>query len=192
VARLARAWEAQLSPEREARFLARGLELGSRDPAGAWRELRSSLAGELLALASGAEGPLAALDAPGLPAELRERLRARLHGELEEDTHGWNRGRPRELGHPGPEYERWLAFRERVDRLEAAGGLEELRTAWFGGLRLCAWNWPCHLLDLWQGRMAWACVTMFTWTADLAQRLGDEEAERVNRKNVGAARSLLK
>ena len=40
--------------------------------------------------------------------------------------------------------------------------------------------------------MAWACVTMFTWTADLAQRLGDEEAERVNRKNVGAARSLLK
>jgi len=82
----------------------------------------------------------------------------------------------------------WLRFRESVERLEALAGRESLQTAWHDGVEFAAWNWPYELEKAQGPRATWACHVMYVWVAELAEKVGDEEAARVNRNNAKITR----
>jgi hypothetical protein len=191
---LARLWEAPLAPAGEALFRARSLELGSMRSQETFRTLQASLATELAVMARGARGVWPAeLDGePAMVLDLYGRLadesfeavdvlaRTRRHKKLED------------LGPPLDEWRRWSRFRAAVEALAIRFGEDELKTAWYGGAQLAAWNWPCHLLEKYGEKAAWACHVMFRWTTEMAERCGDDEAATVNRRNAQTARQRIR
>lgn len=194
VLHLARLWDGPLGAEGRARLRARALELGVADPEAAARAIHTDVLEDLNALASVAVGqwPLESGTGPGnLSAEMVREARNRLYADLEQWIGAYRGGDKTEIEYPLAEWDRWLAFREGIDRIEEALGADALTTCWYGGARLAAWNWPCRLLNLHQQRAAWICHLMFLWTAGMAERLGDDEAATVNRKNATVALGLV-
>jgi hypothetical protein len=190
---LATAWEGPLGPAGQQGLHARARELGAIDPTDAAGAIAGAVLDDLEALAGVAEGPWpsCADDHGGLPQRLVSAAEDRLHAALEPWVAPYRNGDKTDIAHPLEEWARWLALRAALDRLEDALGRDGLVTAWYGGLRLAAWNWPCRLLETHQEGAAWSCHVMFQWTATLAERVGDEEAAQVNRKNTEAAANLL-
>jgi hypothetical protein len=90
----------------------------------------------------------------------------------------------REFRSPLEEWEDWLRFRQLIERLEALAGAEALQTAWHDGVQFAAWNWPFELEKAHGSRATWMCHVMYVWVADMAEKVGDEEAARVNRNNA--------
>ena len=81
---------------------------------------------------------------------------------------------------------------QEVDRVERHLGLAGLQTAWYNGLRLAAWNWPCRLGERHGIDMVWACYLQHRWVAELAARVGDEDAATTNRANMEVMASPLR
>jgi hypothetical protein len=191
---LARLWDGPLDAGGLARLRARALELGVVDPETAVQAVRTELLEDLDALASVAVGQWppgsSALSGSVSTAMLGE-AEGRLHGDLEPWTKPYRGQQEVEIRYPLAEWERWLTFQEDIGRIEEALGEDTLATCWYGGVRLAAWNWPCRLLDLHQERAAWICHVMFQRTVELAERVGDEEAARVNRANAATALGMI-
>lgn len=185
------AWDAAVSPAGTARFTARGLELGSTRSRETFETLRESILLDLAALARGARGVWPSAAVSGVAAELRERLRDQTFGAVERIAQTRRIKRLDQLGDPLDEWRLWLRFRAAAESLAARFGEQALRTAWYGGAQLAAWNWPCHLLERHGERAAWACHVMFRWTVEMAERCEDAEAARVNRKNVLVAQQRM-
>ena len=192
---LAARWDAPLDPGACARLTARALELGVADPAAAAGAVRAGVLADLESLAAAAEGSwpeeLGDDSWDGLPGLLYASAEDRLHDELDEWVRAYRNGEPTSMSEPLVEWDRWLAFRSVVERLEEAFGGGAVASAWYGGLRLAAWNWPCRVLEAHQAAGAWIAHVMFGWTVAMAERFDDEEAASVNRRNVAAAASKL-
>ena len=193
VMRLARLWDGPLGAEGQARLRARALELGVLDPETAARMVYTDVLEDLDALAAVAVGawPQDDVEPEGLSGLMLAEAENRLYGSLEPWVEPYRDGVATKVHYPLAEWDRWLAFRAAIDRLEEALGEEALATSWYGGLRLAAWNWPCRVLNLHQQKAAWICHVMFEWTASLAERIGDEEAASVNRENAAAAARIM-
>ncbi len=191
---LARLWDGPLSTRGQAHLRARALELGVVDPEAAVRGLHAEVLEDLNALASVAVGPWPPEDgalAESVSGVLLAEAENRLYADLEPWTEPYRGAGETTIHHPLEEWDRWLTFQEGIDRIEEALGEEALATCWYGGVRLAAWNWPCRLLNLHQERAAWVCHAMFQRTAELAERVGDEEAAKVNRENAATAFRLI-
>ncbi len=186
--RLAQLWDAVLDRRAESALRDRALELGARNPADAVATLRTSIEGDLAALAGVAVGSWPA-GAPRGPLEsaLRSRARDDLHARIQSHARDFE-GQP-VLGFPEEEWERWTSLRDAVEAVAEAQGEGALSAAWYGGARTPAWNRPCRILGEHGAEGAWACAVMFEWAARMGDRVGDEEAARVNRENVKVARS---
>jgi hypothetical protein len=191
---LARVWDGPLGAGGLARLRARALELGVVDPETAVQAVRTELLADLEALASVAVGPWppggSALSGSVSGALLGE-AEERLHADLEPWIEPYRHKQEVEIRYPLAEWERWLTFQEDIGRVEEALGEDALATCWHAGVRLAAWNWPCRILDLHQERAAWICHAMFERTVELAERVGDEEAARVNRSNAATALGMI-
>lgn len=185
VLRLAETWEGALDRQREAEWLARGLELEARAPGEAWEEIRSGVLRELDLLLDAAEGAWPK-DGPEMAAELLQRRRSRMLETLIRWTDSFpnDGGVGRPLRPPLEEWEDWLAFRGHVLRLAAACGQEALETAWHNGVRLTACNWPVHLHRVHGQRARWAAWVMYLWSSWLAAWVGDEEIKTLSQKNL--------
>jgi hypothetical protein len=186
VGRLARSWQSEFSRVNEARFRARGLEVGARNTLHVFERLRSTVLQELEAIASTSEGPISRLAGGGLAEELARRLLNRHYQAIGRYTAAFPNtgGVTREFRSPLEEWEDWLRFRQLVERLEALAGAEALQTAWHDGVQFAAWNWPFELEKAHGSRATWMCHVMYVWVADMAEKVGDEEAARVNRNNA--------
>jgi hypothetical protein len=191
VARSTRAWEPVLDHAAEARFVARGLELGLLEPRSAWRPVREAVVGELETLAAFAEGSLSELGPSGLGEEVGERVQERLFTELDRILEGFTEGHRSEPRPPLDEWHAWLELHDVVERLEAVTGAEGLRAAWYSGLGQVAWNWPCQLFNTHGARTAWAARGMFAWAAATAEKVGDGEAAETNHKNEKVAAAAV-
>jgi hypothetical protein len=187
---LAGRWDGLLDGPARAGLMARGLELGLASPPAAADAVGGGVRADLEALAAVAEGPWPS-EWPGcedgLAADVFGAAEDRLYQDVEEWVEGYRGGEGADIGFPLVEWDRWLRLRTALERLEEALGEEALATAWHGGLRQAAWNWPCRLLERHGIHGAWACRVMFEWTVALADRFGDEEAAAVNRRNAVAA-----
>ena len=183
---LATAWEEALDGAGNARVLSRGLELGVQGVAQAAEALRSSVIGELEALASVAEGPWSVEEGEGLAGFLRSRQIESILQILERETEGFPTSGhlARKLDPPLVELDRWYRFRSDFERLRAAGGEDALFTAWFNGLRYAACNWPVDLGKAYPGQAALACREMHLWSASLASELGDEQISSLSSSNA--------
>ncbi len=190
VARLAKAWEGEFSRDREAHFRARGLELGARNATGVFEGLRGLVLSELESIATTTEGSITRLHGGELADELARRLVNRQFESVRRFTVAFPNtgGATRDFRSPLEEWEEWLRFREAVERLEALAGREALQTAWHDGVQFAAWNWPYELEKAQGQRATWACHVMYVWVAELAEKVGDEEAARVNRNNAKITR----
>jgi hypothetical protein len=190
---LARLWDGPLAPAGEALFRARGLELGSTRAQETFGTLRTTVTAELAVMARAARGAWPK-DLDG-EADMVLDLHARLGDESFEAVSAIARTRRykrlEDLGSPLEEWYRWVRFRAALDALATRFGEDELKTAWYGGAQLAAWNWPCHLLEKYGEKAAWACHVMFRWTTEVAERCGDEEAATVNRRNAQTARQRI-
>jgi hypothetical protein len=192
VLRLARLWDGPLGGEARARLRARALELGVADPEAAARAIYAGVLEDLNALASVAVGPWPTAGGEGnVSTDMVREAENRLFADLEQWIEPYRSGGETEIGYPLAEWDRWLAFREGIDRVEEALGETALTTCWHGGVRLAAWNWPCRLLSLHEQRAAWVCHLMFLWTARMAERMGDAEAATVNLKNATVALGMV-
>lgn len=191
---VARLWDGPLSTRAQAHLSARALELGVVDPEGAVRAIYAEVLEDLNALASVAVGPWPPRDgalSDSLSGVLLAEAENRLYADLEPWTEPYRGTQETTIHYPLAEWNRWLTFQEGIDRVEEALGEDGLTTCWYSGVRLAAWNWPCRLMNLHQERAAWICHVMFQRTAELAERVGDEEAAKVNRENAAAAFGLI-
>jgi hypothetical protein len=191
---VAHRWEEPLSPAGEARFRARGLELGSTRAPETFATLRRSIIAELTLVARIAHGTWHAGDEgeTAIAAELYARLADETFERIESIARRRRYKKLDDLGTPLDEWRLWILFREATEKLAARFGDEELKTAWYGGAQLAAWNWPCHLLERYGDKAAWACHVMFRWTTEMAERCGDEEAATVNRRNALTAQQRIR
>lgn len=190
---LASAWQTKLTAESHAAILARGMEVGARDAHGAAEAIPESLLAELEELAAGGAG--------GLPEEMVEnwekwrdtlagevvmRLRNRLFKRAE-DAALLFFDENAEQAPPLLEcWERWLAMRDATERLGFLMGMDDVATIWYGGLRLNAWNGACRVFNTYGKESAWIGQLMFSWVVTIAEKLGDEDAVEVNRRNAAA------
>jgi hypothetical protein len=199
---LAAAWEEELGEPSLARLRARALELDARGGAEQARSVRETVLEELATLAETAEGVFPAAVAPGsLAGELGNRLRDKLFRRVEEalaalggagggggSGGGGSGGDGAEpAAHPLGAWERWLALRAALERVEEHAGPVALTTLWYGGVRNAVWNWTCTLFNADRARTAWVAHAMFSWVADRAELLGDVATMITNRENARVA-----
>ncbi len=190
---LAERWETALGRKGHLRLLTRAVELGAPDARSAAAALRPAVEAELEALAETVEGVWPEPARPGLAAKLRrnrlDRLFAALQTEVEPFQGHDFASFPRKLDTPLAEMERWLQFRLSLSRLLASNA-GALPTAWYGGLRLAACNWPVYLLRTHGAAAYWACREMSAWCETLAREVDDQEIVKLSHGNsrVGLSR----
>ncbi len=188
---LAMNWQKQLTAETHAKLLARGLELGVREVHVVTELIPQTLLSELEELAAEARGKLpdeivANWDEwqQTLAGDIVVRLRNRLFARLETAAEDFLIG-PDEPPPPLREcWERWLTMQEATERLGTLMGIDDLSTAWYGGLRLTAWNGACRVYNHYGAESAWVGHIMFSWVVKMAEKTGDQDAAEVNRNNV--------
>jgi hypothetical protein len=182
---LTAAWCPHLDRAAVARLQARALELEVRDGAGHAQALRASVLEELALLATEAQGRLP----PGndtLGGQVAALARRRLC-EVVESALASLAGDRMTRVHPLEAWERWLALRVLLERVEHQAGDGALSTLWHGGLRNTVWNATCSLYNEHGARAAWVAYAMFAWLADRADCLGDLATSLVNRENARIA-----
>lgn len=174
VARLADAWQEELSRRRAVS-----------------RETRGRVMRELDALVDAAQGAW-----PEDMSELTAELMARRRGLLLQGLPRWTAGFParggidRPIRQPVEEWSDWLAFHSHVFRL-ASCGHETLQTAWHNGVRMTACNWPVHLQKTHGERSHWAACVMYAWAGWFASWVGDDEIQRLSQSNFKIAEGQL-
>jgi hypothetical protein len=188
---LALAWQSMLTSESYAMTLARGMELGARDSQGTVDAIPQALLDELEELAVAGSGTL--------PVEILEnweewretlagavivRLRNRLFCAVEDSASQFFRDEEEQVPLLLQCWEQWLAMHAATERLGALMGMEDVATAWYGGLQINAWNGACRVFNTYGKDSAWISYCMFTWVVTVAEKIGDEEAAKVNRKNA--------
>lgn len=188
---LASAWQEKLTAESQAELLARGMVVEARDAQGAVAAISETLLAQLEELAAGGVGLM--------PMEVWEnweewqdtlvgtvvlRLRNRLFVQLEEAALRFHGDDDEEVPPLLQCWEHWLALRDATERLGTLMGKDDVATAWYGGLRDQAWNGACRVFNTYGKQSAWVSHLMFGWVATVAEKLGDEEAAEVNRRNV--------
>jgi hypothetical protein len=182
---LAAAWRGHLDRPAIARLQARALELEVRDGAGHANALRASVLDELARMAAAADGKLPATGDP-FGEEVAALARRRLCELVEAALASLTADRIVRV-HPLEAWERWLALRELLERVEHQAGDGSLTTLWHGGLRNTLWNATCALHNEHGARAAWVTQAMFAWVADRADCLGDLSTALVNRENARIA-----
>ena len=189
VARLAASWEEELTAARQAPWIARGLELGARSPSAACDELRREVLDGLQAMIGAGRGDWPETGGEGLAAELGRRCRDRLFDSIHRRVLPFQDGEPtRSFGPPMEEWGEWLALRRDVQRLAELCGPAAVATAWHGGLRLAACNWPVFLERRYGPRVMWATHVMHGWAARLARETSDDDIQRLCGRNLALAR----
>jgi hypothetical protein len=191
--RLAAAWEEPLAEAAQARLVARGLELGVRDPVRVTGALREAMLAELEILAGLVRGSWHPPDEDGLLAEVHRRRVDRLFDDVERAQEGFPEegGMSRGLASPLEELERWILLRGAAERLEAVAGQDALETAWYDGLRTAACNWPVLLVEHHGEKAAWAAYVMHLWSTKLALRMDDEEISELSGNNAWSVEAQL-
>jgi hypothetical protein len=182
---LTASWRGHLDRPAIARLQARALELDVRDGGSHAQALRASVLDELAQLAAQAEGKLPATADP-LGAEVAALARRRLCDVVEASLASLAADRIARV-HPLEAWERWLALRAMLERVEQQAGDVAMTTVWYGGLRNTVWNATCALYNEHGARAAWVAHAMFTWVADRADCLGDLSTALVNRENARIA-----
>ena len=192
VEQLAAAWEKCLDAGSQAQLVARGLELGVREPATATGSLRERVVTEIESLAAIAQGDWHARG-DGILADLHRRRVDHLFEELERAREGFpsQGGMSRDFGMPLEELERWLLLRLAAERLEAGAGFKALETAWYNGLRIAACNWPVYLERRHGEQAIWACYVMHLWCTELAVKMEDGHIAGISRENAWITASQL-
>lgn len=193
VFRLAQRWDAEFAPDGEEALLRRGLELGARDVLGIAAKIKENVLEELEEMAGIADGEIPA-EIAGRPEDEKPscatKLAVRLKNRLYDDVSRAQALFVLEKDAPVADeaildlWERWLALREAVARLQSLLGPTELATLWYGGLREDAWNGASRLSNACGNRIAWISIIQFRWVVEIAELLGDEEAMTVNRNNM--------
>lgn len=193
IERLAAAWEEPLAEAAQARLVARGLELGARDPVRVTGALREAVLAELEILADLVRGSWHPPDEEGLLAEVHRRRVDRLFDDVERAQEGFPEegGMSRDLASPLEELERWILLRGAAERLEAVAGQDALETAWYDGLRTAACNWPVFLVEHHGEKAAWASYVMHLWSTKLALRMDDEEIIELSDDNAWGTEAQL-
>jgi hypothetical protein len=183
---LAQAWQRHLDQPALARLHARALELEVRDAAEQARGLREAVLEELAVLATQAQGCLPGPGDGSLAAALADRARARLFEVVESTLVPLA---PDRIARTSPleAWERWLALRALLDRVEHQAGAVAVTTLWHARVRDAVWNWACALHNQHGARAAWAALGIFTWVADRADGLGDTRTAIINRENARIA-----
>jgi hypothetical protein len=183
---LAASWQRHLDQAALARLQARALELEVRDAAAHAIALREAVLEELAQLATLAEGRLPAVPEGSFGAALAVRARERLFGVVEAALVPLA---PERIARTPPleAWERWLALRALLERVEHQAGAVAATTLWHARVRDAVWNWACALYNQHGTRAAWAALGMFAWVADRADGLGDTRAAIVNRENARIA-----
>lgn len=174
-------------------MLRRGLELGARDVLGIAAKIKENVLEELEEMAGIADGEIPA-EIAGRPEDEKPscatKLAVRLKNRLYDDVSRAQALFVLEKDAPVADeaildlWERWLALREAVARLQSLLGPAELATLWYGGLREDAWNGASRLSNACGNRIAWISIIQFRWVVEIAELLGDEEAMTVNRNNM--------
>jgi hypothetical protein len=188
---LAVSWQSLLTTESYATYLARGMAVGARDSHGAIDGIPQELLTELEELASAGTGdlPVEILEnweewretlAGALILRLRNRLFSNVEDFAEQFFHDEDEPAPPLLQC----WERWLAMHDATERLGSLMGVDDLATAWYGGLQINAWNGACRVFNAYGKKSVWISYAMFTWLVRVADKVGDEEAARVNRDNA--------
>lgn len=188
---LAVSWQSLLTPESYATYLARGLVAGARDSHGAIDAIPHELLTELEELVSAGTGdlPVEILDnwedwRETLAGALILRLRNRLFSNVEDFAEQFFPDEDEETPPLLQCWERWLAMQDATERLGSLMGVDDLATAWYGGLQINAWNGACRVYNAYGKKSTWVSFAMFTWLVRVADKVGDEEAARVNRDNA--------
>jgi hypothetical protein len=182
---LAGAWRPLVDRTALARLQARALELEVRDVTAHASSLRASVLEELALLATSADGKLPVAD-DTLGGQVAALARRRLCEVVEAALASLAADRMARV-HPLEAWERWLALRALLERVEQQAGDVALTTLWHGGLRNTIWNATCALYNEHGARAAWVAQAMFTWVADRADCLGDLSTALVNRENARIA-----
>jgi hypothetical protein len=195
VERLAEAWSARLDGEAaSAGLLRRALELGGHEISDLPGQLRAAVLGELEALAEAAEGDWTAPE-ESLAGSLRQRALAgafeAVEGEIEAFDTAAEGAESRRMEGALDELTRWVGFRERVEQLMRKGGPAALETVWYGGLRYTACNWGVFLVRQGGTGASWAAFFMHSWSAELANRVGDDEIAKLSQENAELTRARL-
>jgi len=188
---LAVSWQSILTTESYATYLARGMVVGARDSQGAIDGIPQQLLTELEELASAGTGdlPVEILEnweawRETLAGALILRLRNRLFSDVEDFAEQFFHDEEEQAPPLLQCWERWLAMHDATERLGSLMGVDDLATAWYGGLQINAWNGACRVFNAYGKKSTWVSYAMFTWLVRVADNVGDEEAARVNRNNA--------
>jgi len=190
VAALASAWRRALDEAAMARLHARALELDVRNGAEQARALRERVLGELAALLSVSHGEApATARSDDFDAELASRVRQRQLDDVRDALRPLD---PDAASHPLEAWERWLALRAVLERIDQHAGRAASAALWYGNVRDPLWRWSCALFHQHGAAAGWVAVAVFDWVANRAEYVGDMVAMLANRENARAALAVAR
>jgi hypothetical protein len=195
---LAKRWNAQWTALDKENLLLRGMELRARDVLAMTQTIEETVLEELEELAAAADGAITEEIVTGMTdgddsyaARLGWRIRNRLYDDMNRaqalfqvELFQLKNEQPLSEDEIQEYWENWLCMQATASRLCRILGTDELGTLWYGGLRNMAWNGAARIYNACGKRAAWIAIIMFYWVVTIAQRLGDEQAETVNRNNM--------
>jgi hypothetical protein len=190
VAALAAAWRRAFDEAAMARLQARALELDVRNGAEQARALRERVLGELAALLSVSHGEAQAMTAASrddFDAELASHVRQRQLDDVRDALRPLD---PDAAAQPLEAWERWLALRAVLERIDQHAGRAAAAALWYGNVRDPLWRWSCALFHEHGARAGWVAVAVFDWVANRAEYVGDMVAMLANRENARAASAV--
>jgi len=191
IAALAAAWRTGLDEAATARLQARALELDVRNGAEQGRALRGRVLDELAALLSVSHGDDAIATATArsddFDAELASRVRQRQLDDVRDALRPLD---PDAASQPLEAWERWLALRAVVERIDQRAGRAASAALWYGSVRDPLWRWSCALFHEHGPRAGWVAVAIFDWVANRAEYVGDMVAMLASRENARAASAI--
>jgi hypothetical protein len=190
VAALVAAWRAGLDGPAMARLQARALELDVRNGAEQARALRGRVLDELAALLSVSHGDAMAMASnDDFDAELASRVRQRQLDDVRDALRPLD---PDAASQPLEAWERWLALRAVLERIDQHAGRAASAALWYGNVRDPLWRWSCALFHQHGPRAGWVALAIFDWVANRAEYVGDMVAMLANRENARAASAIAR
>ena len=147
--------------------------------------------GELATLLSVSHGeaPAAGGAADAFDAELASRVRQRQLDDVRDALRPLD---PDAASHPLEAWERWLALRAVLERIDQHAGRAASAALWYGNVRDPLWRWSCALFHEHGARAGWVAVAVFDWVANRAEYVGDMVAMLANRENARAALAVAR
>ena len=191
VAALAAAWRTGLDEAAMARVQARALELDVRNGPEQTRALRGRVLDELAALLSlsHGDGAIATARSDDFDDELASRVRQRQLDDVRDALRPLD---PDAASQPLEAWERWLALRAVLERIDQHAGRAASAALWYGNVRDPLWRWSCALFHQHGPRAGWVAVAIFDWVANRAEYVGDMVAMLANRENARAASAIAR